>query len=154
MKISIQQLGAIDETIVRELYELTIQLGYTNEPVAFAKRLQLLMNSKTDSIFIALTDGKIVGWIHSAYRFTLESPPFVEVLGLVVDANLRGQQIGKKLVDVAKTWSQAFEIEKIRIRCNVLRLASHEFYKHLGFAENKRQVVFECEPVQQSGVKK
>ncbi|MEE1947107.1 GNAT family N-acetyltransferase [Pedobacter sp. KR3-3] len=143
MKISIQKLDTINETEAQQLCELTTQLGYTNEPTAFAKRLQHLINSKADCIFIALADDKIVGWIHGAYQLTLESPPFVEILGLVVDADFRGQQIGKRLVDAVKIWSQAFEVEKIRVRCNIIRLASHEFYKRLGFEENKRQAVFD-----------
>lgn len=150
MKISIQQLVAINEIQAQQLCRLTAQLGYANEPVAFAQRLQNLISSKTDSIFIAIADDQIVGWIHGTYQLTLESPAFVEILGLVVEAGFRGQQIGKKLVKAVKTWSQAFEVEKMRVRCNVVRLASHEFYKRLGFEENKRQVIFDWKPMADS----
>lgn len=143
MEISIKQLTQTNETQVRQICALTSQLGYENSQASMHKQLEALLASKIDGIFVAIAEEKTVGWIHCGYRLTLEGPPFVEILGLVVDVTFRKQQIGKKLIEAVKNWSQAFEIDKIRVRCNIKRLESHEFYKSTGFEETKRQVVFD-----------
>ena len=143
MTISIRQLETAVETQAQEISRLTLQLGYENNSLETYNYLQNLLKSTTDCIFVAMAEEKIVGWIHGGYRLTLEGPPFVEILGLVVDVDCRKQQIGKKLIEAVKTWSQALEVAKIRVRCNVKRLESHEFYKMVGFEETKRQVVFD-----------
>lgn len=143
METIIRQLTEVDQRQSEQICELTLQLGYANDPTNVLQNIQNLLKSKHDSIFVAIANDKIVGWAHGSYRLTLEGPPFIEILGLVVDANFRKQQLGKKLVDAVKTWSQAFNAHKLRVRCNVVRLESHEFYKNVGFEEAKRQVVFD-----------
>ena len=45
------------------------------------------MSSNNHTAFVALTDEKIVGWIHGFRALLLESKPFVEIGGLLVDEN-------------------------------------------------------------------
>lgn len=95
METIIRQLTEIDQSQSEQICQLTLQLGYENDPAVMLQNLQNLLKSKDDSIFVALVEEKIIGWTHGSYRLVLEGPPFVEVLGLVVDANFRKQQLGK-----------------------------------------------------------
>lgn len=143
VKIKIEELEDPVLQQAEQICELTLQLGYQTDPISMLKRLHYLLMSRTHTIFVALADDKIVGWAHGSYLVALEGPPFIEILGLVVDANFRKQQLGKKLVEAVKAWGQAFNAHKLRVRCNVIRLESHEFYKNIGFELSKQQMVFD-----------
>ena len=141
--MEIIQLNTVNENQALEIYELSNQLGYANDPELLFTRLKQIVNLKDHAVFAAQLNGKIVGWLHCLVCLRVESPLFVEVAGLVVDENVRGQQIGKKLIEASKTWSRNQEIFSMRIRCNVIRTESHQFYQALGFISNKAQKVYE-----------
>jgi GNAT superfamily N-acetyltransferase len=73
----------------------------------------------------------------------LESNPFVEVGGLVVDENYRSKGIGKKLVEQIKQWCVEKHISTLRVRSQVKRKEAHQFYLANGFTEIKEQKVFQ-----------
>lgn len=141
--MDISQLESITEAEALEILSLSEQLGYGNNFEMLLGRLQEIIPLKDHAIFVAKAEGKIVGWLHCLICLRVESPLFVEVTGLVVDENVRGQQIGKNLIDTSKKWSQNRGISTIRIRCNVLRTETHKFYQALGFFSTKEQKVFE-----------
>ncbi|SOD18102.1 GNAT family N-acetyltransferase [Pedobacter xixiisoli] len=141
--MEIIQLKSITETEALEIHSLSNQLGYANDFDSLLGRLKEIITLKDHTIFVAKADDKIVGWLHCLVCMRVESPLFVEVTGLVVDENVRGKQIGKKLIEASKSWSQDRDISIMRIRCNVLRTESHKFYKALGFSSSKEQKVFE-----------
>lgn len=141
--MEISQLKSITETEAQSIFDLSNQLGYTNDFDLLFGRLMEIILLNDHAIFIAKADGKIVGWLHCLICLRVESPLFVEVTGLVVDENTRGKQIGKKLIEASKNWSSSQHISLLRIRCNVIRAQSHQFYKALGFFESKEQKVFE-----------
>lgn len=141
--MNISQLKSISQTEAQEILSLSKQLGYENNFELLLERLQEIIPLKDHAIFVAKAEGKIVGWLHCLICLRVESSLFVEVTGLVVDENVRGQQIGKKLIESSKQWSQNHGISTIRIRCNVLRTESHKFYQALGFSSSKEQKVFE-----------
>jgi len=141
--MEIIQLNTVNENQGLEIHSLSEQLGYANDPQLLFARLKQIVKLKDHAVFVAQLDGKIVGWLHCLVCLRVESPLFVEVAGLVVDEDVRGKQIGKKLIEASKTWSRNQEILSMRIRCNVIRTASHQFYQALGFISNKSQKVFE-----------
>lgn len=141
--MEINQLKSITQTEVQAIYNLSNQLGYANDFDLLLERIKKIIPLKDNAIFTAKIDGKIVGWLHCLVCLRVESPLFVEVTGLVVDENARGQQIGKYLIEASKVWSLNQKISTIRIRCNVLRTESHKFYQALGFSSSKEQKVFE-----------
>ena len=141
--MQISQLENITETDIQEILLLASQLGYENDLELLSGRLKQIISLNDHAIFVAKAGGKIAGWLHCLICLRVESPTFVEVTGLVVNENLRGQQIGKKLIEASKNWSQNQDISTLRLRCNVIRTQSHQFYLALGFSSNKEQKVFE-----------
>lgn len=85
----------------------------------------------------------MVGWVHGFYSLRVESDPFIEIGGLVVDENHRQKGIGVQLVEKVNTWASTKGCNKLRVRCNTIRLESHEFYNLIGFTLNKEQKVFD-----------
>lgn len=119
------------------------QLGCPADSDATRERLVHLMNAADDDVFVATEGGDVVGWIQVGVHVCLESTPFAEIFGLVVDESQRGRGVGKALVGRAETWARDRGVGKLRVRSNVVREATHRFYEALGFTGSKRQTVFD-----------
>ncbi|WP_261816875.1 GNAT family N-acetyltransferase [Vibrio gallicus] len=119
---------------------LSSHLGYTPLSSQDAiKKLSALLASPTDEIYVAKIEQKIVGWLHLFYARRLASPDFYEIGGLVVTPQYRKQGIGRALVEHALKSHP----EKCRVRCNTLRVETHQLYEGIDFKDSKLQRVFE-----------
>jgi N-acetylglutamate synthase-like GNAT family acetyltransferase len=119
------------------------QLGYPSTKEAMSERISLLQHSMVDEAWVAEQEGRLVGWIQVSRMLRLESGEWAEITGLVVDADARGAQLGRRLVAMAQAWARAHKLPRLVVRANVVREGSHGFYTRLGFAEQKKQMVFE-----------
>jgi GNAT superfamily N-acetyltransferase len=128
---------------VPRLSELSSQLGYPVSEAELGRRVTHLLACPDHHLLLAETPpDQVVGWIHAAEQWVLESEPACEILGLVVDQNCRGQGIGGMLVAAIETWAVTRGIGTIRVRSNVVRAESHPFYERLGFTRVKSQHVY------------
>ncbi|GHA79821.1 GNAT family N-acetyltransferase [Pontibacter akesuensis] len=140
MNITVRNAAPIDANAICSLSK---QLGYEATVSETAARLKVLADSKTDAVFVAVSDDLVVGWVHAFYATRLESAAFVEIGGLVVDANIRGAGTGKLLVQNAIAWAQTHNVRNVRVRTNTLRLETHQFYQKIGFTQTKEQKVYD-----------
>lgn len=126
-----------------ELARLAGELGYPVSAEMMRARLQRLLDSSSDAVFIAASaDGSLAGWIHGALSQYLESDFRVEIAGLVVDARWRRQGAGRALVGRVEQWAREHGAVQSSVRCRTTRPGAHLFYKSLGYAESKTQIVF------------
>ena len=120
--------------------EVSEYLGYSQlSSTESAAKLQELLNSTQDQVFVAEWQGQIIGWLHLFYARRLASDNFYEIGGLVVSPKSRGHAVGRALVQHA----QAEHSGKLRVRCNEKRLDAHKFYGSIGFDSSKVQRVFQ-----------
>lgn len=140
MEVFIRNAAAKDSEAISELSE---QLGYKSSNKIIRNRLNLILKNDSHFVFVAVSDEKIIAWIHGFYSLRIESEAFVEIGGLVVNENYRKNGIGKILVESAIKWSEARNCKKIRVRSNIIRTDSHKFYKKMTFKLNKEQKVFD-----------
>ncbi|HXS54873.1 MAG TPA: GNAT family N-acetyltransferase [Hanamia sp.] len=140
MDLSIRKIELKDASLVAGL---TFQLGYQATEEEIKKRLREILSDEKHCAFAALDHDKVVGWIHGFYSTNLESGPFVEIGGMVVDESYRKKGIARKLVEMVEGWSIQNGYNRLRVRSNVKRKAAHEFYKKIGFNETKEQKVFD-----------
>lgn len=118
-------------------------LGYTQSSTEESKkRLEEVLASDTDIVWIYQDGTKIKGWIHLFVALRLASEKFAEIGGLVVDQSHQRSGIGRKLVETAIKWSEQNNLS-LRVRCNSEREGAHKFYKSLGFKVQKTQIVHE-----------
>jgi GNAT superfamily N-acetyltransferase len=101
------------------------------------------LGTKGHNAFVAIFENNLIGWIGVAEALQIESAPFCEIRGLIVDERYRGRGIGKLLIEKVKQWSKETGNKTLRLRCNMTRKEAHLFYQHLGFKEIKEQKVFE-----------
>ena len=137
----IQRVAALEDA--GEVNNLSKQLGYDATVSETAERLRVVIEDKMHCAYVAVVEGLVIGWIHGFYATRIESAPFVEIGGLVVDANARGAGVGRKLVQQVMEWSVQRAITRIRIRTNTARFETHQFYQKTGFTETKEQKVFD-----------
>ena len=123
--------------------ELAAQLGYPLATSVISDSLSQLLNDRDEEVVVAVSESKVVAWIHFGRTVCLESKPFAEIRGLVVDEKFHGQGIGKSLVEKAKQWAIEKGVGKLRVRTQMKRAEAHEFYRRLGFSETKTQKVFD-----------
>lgn len=140
MKFSIRNAEIKDS---ESIAELSNQLGYESDNNTIQKRLTGILDNNDNCVFVALENEKIIGWIHGFYSRRVESDPFIEIGGLVVDENYRKNGIGKILVEKIIKWSDSKKCKKLRVRCNIIRKEAHIFYQKIGFKINKEQKVFD-----------
>ncbi len=126
---------------------LATQLGYPSTPEQIARRFARFADSPREIALVAeTTRGEIVGWTHFAPSHSLESDPYAELTGLVVDAAHHGRRIGELLVVRGLAWAAAAGFAEVRVRSNVVRADAHRFYERLGFRLLKTQKVFARRP--------
>jgi len=124
---------------------LSGQLGYSVEDDMLRKRLSALLGSTLDSVYVAETDGSVVGWIHVFASVRLETVAMGEIGGLIVDQEHRGKGVGERLVEEAEGWAQRLGLSRIRVRTRATRTEAHRFYAREGYRRTKLQHVLDKE---------
>ena len=122
---------------------LSEQLGYPSTGGQIASRMTALHARGGTAIFVAESDGAVVGWVAVREDLVLESGAFAEIAGLVVAETQRGRGIGEALVGAAEAWARERGHGRMRVRSNVVREKAHRFYERLGYTITKRQAVFD-----------
>ncbi len=125
------------------LAELSGQLGYPGSAGDMRRRLRHLLADPEHAVWVGETEsGIIAGWIHVFVKRLLENDPEIEIGGLVIDENFRGQGAGKVLVERAEGWAKARGLKSVYVRSNVVRKDAHAFYQKLGYRIIKTQSSF------------
>jgi GNAT superfamily N-acetyltransferase len=126
-----------------EVARLAGQLGYPASGDAMRPRLERLLASSNDVVFVAaLAEGGLVGWIHGVLSQFLESDYRVEIGGLVVDEWFYRKGVGRDLVERVESWALDRGAMQASVRCRTTRAEAHVFYERLGYGRAKTQIVF------------
>jgi GNAT superfamily N-acetyltransferase len=137
------RIRPIEPRDAEALVPLCAQLGYPATLEQIERRLQRLLGHPGQGLLGAESAaGQLVGWLHVQTRVVFESDPFAEICGLVVDESVRGQGAGGHLVAAAERWAAANGHTVMRVRSNVVRTATHQFYQNRGYAIVKSQISF------------
>lgn len=123
--------------------ELSAQLGYPSTPQQVQTRLERF-NPDDEAAFVAEDQpGKVIGWIHVFTARHLQSEPFAELGGLVVDQDYRGKGVGTALMNAAEDWAKRRGFTMLRLRSRSTRTDAHRLYDRQGYSRVKSQIVFD-----------
>jgi GNAT superfamily N-acetyltransferase len=133
----IRRAVAGDEAAIAEL---SGELGYPAETADIERRLVAL--PPDDDVWVATIDDAVVGWIHCSLRRTLVGEPRIEILGNVVGELWRGRGVGRALMAQAERSALDRGVSVVRLRTGSQRAGAHEFYRAVGYRDQKTQLVF------------
>ena len=130
----------MNEDDAEKVADLSTQLGYPSTPVAIATRL-LDITRRSDGVLLVaeLPTGRVAGWIHVRGQHLLESDPYAQIAGLVVDRDVRREGVGRSLMAAAEQWARAAGYDAVRLSTNTARSEARPFYEALGYALLKTQ---------------
>lgn len=117
-------------------------LGYDYSPALTENKLRKLTESHTDKIFVAVADGLVVGYIHSADYDVIYADRMKNIMGLAVLSEYRKCGIGRALLEKAEKWARETNAVGIRLCSGSQRTDAHKFYEHCGYVISKEQKNF------------
>jgi len=118
-------------------------LGYQTDEDEMRQRLELIMTERNGVVLIAEVDGNPAGFVQVFKKNLIQQLVTGEIGGLAVDDEVRGQGVGRKLVEAAEAWAKDCGCERLVVKSNVMRQTSHAFYQAVGFEVKKQQKVFD-----------
>lgn len=133
-------IRSAQSTDIPQFVTLMGELGYEANPESL-ELLILEIRKGYGEVLVAEMEGLVVGCINAIIDLRLAEGRTGEIASLVVSAQHRGCGIGGALLQHAEDWLQS-RVNLIRIRANVKRASSHQFYASAGYAEIKEQKVF------------
>lgn len=116
-------------------------LGYECDNELVSYRLSNL-DCKKEVVFVAAIDENVVGYIHAAIYDCLYSESMVNILGLAVASEYRRHGAGKSLLSAVENWARDLGINKVRLNSGSNRKEAHEFYRAMGYGNQKEQIRF------------
>lgn len=125
------------------LAALATQLGYPTTKEQAAKRLRSVRRDPDHAVYVAVWKRRVVAWLHAFVYRVIESEPSVQLGGLVVAEDLRGNGAGRLLMQRAERWARQKGCRTVRIRSNIRRKEAHGFYQKLGYTLVKTQYAFQ-----------
>jgi GNAT superfamily N-acetyltransferase len=87
-------------------------------------------------------EGQAAGWIHAVVADYVDVEPFVVIAGLVVDARMRRQGVGRMLMTDAEAWARQQGFSAVHLTSSSTRTAAHRFYESIGYTNIKTQYSF------------
>ena len=134
-----RRMEAKDLSAVRDL---CLELGYEVAPEDLKTRFEFINERSNHCLFVAETEGKVVGWSHVFLTPALTDKHRSEIAGLVVHPKYRKKGIGRELNSACEKWSVEQNCENIRVRSQAMRESAYEFCRSLGYDLRKIQNVF------------
>lgn len=116
-------------------------LGYNCSADLIKMRLEELDLSR-EQVFVAEFDNNVIGFVHIEDYKTLYFDELANLLGLAVSKNYRRQGVATALIKRVEQWAKDKNINMIRLNSGSSRKEAHEFYRALGFDNEKEQIRF------------
>lgn len=116
-------------------------LGYNCNSKLVERGLSML-NGSREQVFVAETNGKVVGFVHIELYNLIYCEPGTNILGLAVSSDFQRQGIGKALMQKAEEWAKQNASAFVRLNSALKRKGAHEFYRSLGYDNEKEQIRF------------
>ena len=135
----IREARITDHEDIQSICEL--DLGYVCDEELLETRLTKLDHDR-ECVFVAEEGGKVIGFIHVEIYEVLYAPSMANVLGIAVSSEFRRQGIGNKLLSEAEEWAKSKGITMMRLNSGAARKGAHEFYRSLGYNDEKTQLRF------------
>ena len=125
-----------------ELQKLSFEdLGYECDAELVKTRLENL-DYNNECVFVADVNCEVVGYVHIIKFNTLYYKSMANIQGMVVSKEYQRKGYGKELMNAAENWARKRNIEMVRLNSGFVRPEAHEFYRAIGYNNEKEQIRF------------
>ncbi len=131
MNITIRKCMISDARRIRELSKQLLGFDYPEDK--FEENIRKLMGTKSNIIYVAENNDKILGYAHACDFDILYGPPLKVLRAIAVDAEYRRYGAARKLMEAVEAWAKKTGAEGIRIYGGTERTAANAFYKACGY---------------------
>lgn len=118
------------------------EMGYDYSLEDTKTKLEYLLGSNKDKIFVAEIDNMVVGYVHANDYELTYAPSMKNIMGIAVSNTYRGNGIGRALLSKVEEWARISGAKGVRLVSGGTRLEAHEFYRHMGYDDGKQQLNF------------
>jgi GNAT superfamily N-acetyltransferase len=116
------------------------QLGYPCQPAEVPHRLERLGGGRRCEVFVAELEGEVIGLATVHLLAVINRPRDVAWLtALVIDEKVRGQGIGRLMVQWVEAFARAAGCERLSVSTQEHRADAHAFYHRLGMDHTGRR---------------
>ena len=128
---------------VSDITRLAGVLGYPISESIVKNNMSRILNDEKQEFLVFDNGNQVVGFIEAETNDTVYSKEIMfNVLGLVVDDQEQGHEIGAQLLSALEENAKARGINVIRLNSGVQRHEAHQFYEHQGYTSNHSQKRF------------
>lgn len=159
--VKIRHAAASDIPAMNELFQK--DLGYAECTLEIVEKQFAGLDNSREAVFIAEAEStdtsgeshdgspdvtsdarlfRIAGVIHVDKYNVLYFPTMANILGIAVAADFRRQGIGSALLKRAEKWARENGAGSMRLNSGESRKKAHEFYRALGYIDDKKQLRF------------
>ena len=126
-----------------DIARLSGVLGYPISESIVKNNMSRILNDEKQEFLVFDNGNQVVGFIEAeTYDAVYSKEIMFNVLGLVVDAQEQGHEIGAQLLSALEENAKARGINVIRLNSGVQRHEAHQFYEHQGYTSNHSQKRF------------
>ena len=136
--LEIIEAKEVTPELIEAMESLIPQLSSSNPPPYFAV-LSKIVQSEASTLFIADSEGKIVGSLTLAL-FLIPTGLRAWIEDVVVDESARGQGVGEALNQAAINHAQSAGAKTVDLTSRPSREAANRLYKRIGFVERSTNV--------------
>lgn len=140
MNLQIRQCEITDVKAIHDLN--TRELGYNYPEDKTKEKIIKILDSNKDKIYVALIDGKVIGYVHANDYDVTYAPHMKNIMGIAVLSNFQKMGIGKALLTSIEHWAKNTGAYGVRLVSGATRISAHEFYRHCGYSGDKQQINF------------
>lgn len=118
------------------------EMGYDYPVETTRKQLEKVLSNTRDVIYVAVLDGKVVGYVHANDYDLIYAPPMKNIMGIAVSKECKRMGIGKALFGAVESWAKEDGVKGVRLVSGSTRKEAHEFYERCGYSGGKQQLNF------------
>jgi len=140
------KIEAFNKETLDEVTNLALKLWPDNDWDELQAEFAALLESKRDTVYLAVVDGAYIGFIQMSLRHDYvegsQTSPVGYIEGIYVDEDHRHKGISRQLVEAGESWSRSQGCREMASDTELENLASQAFHERIGFREAGRIVAY------------
>lgn len=124
------------------IHKLSHQLGYSPSLSEVQDHLSKMIMHPDYEVVVIEKNNEVLGWMSLYKRMRIEDTGFLQVAALVTDEKVRGQGLGKSLMNYAEFRAKELHLPFVGLHSSMKRKEAHRFYEGMGYLKAKESYFF------------